>query len=288
MPCQLLDGKAIALQVQQQVQQHTLQRKQQGLATPGLAVILVGDNPASAVYVKHKQRACRSVGIDSTLYHLAENASLSEVEQTIAQCNQDPKTHAILLQLPLPAHLDTDLLLEKIHPQKDVDGFHPYNLGRLAQQRPALRCCTPKGVMALLAHSKQDLSGKHAVIVGASNIVGRPMALELLQAQCTISICHRFTTDLQQHIQQADILIAAIGQPGVIQTSWIKPGAIVIDVGFTRGDDGKIYGDIDQQGVPQASWLTPVPGGVGPMTVCSLLDNTLIAAKLLEHAAEKE
>lgn len=278
MPAKILDGKAIAEDKRKQLKKVIEQRLQQGLNRPGLAVILVGDNPASEVYVKHKRKACAEVGIESMLYRMPSTATLTEVQKVIADCNQNPSIHGILLQLPLPEQLDCNQLIECISPGKDVDGFHPFNLGRLAQKRPALRSCTPKGVMSLLQHCNENLTGKNAVVVGASNIVGRPMALELLLSKCTITLCHRFTKDVPLHIKNADIVILALGNPGVIKPQWIKPGAIVIDVGFTRSDDGKIHGDIEHSKVTQASWITPVPGGVGPMTVISLLENTLQAA----------
>ena len=280
MPAQQLNGRTMATHGQERLQQIIAERCQKGLQAPTLAVILVGDNPASIIYVKHKRKACKMVGIESFLYELDEGCGTDEIHRLIDTCNQDKKINGILLQLPLPAQIDANALLEAIDPHKDVDGFHPYNLGRLAQGNPCLRSCTPKGVMTLLAETGENLCGKHAVIVGASNIVGRPMALELLLADCTITICHQNTADLAAHIQQADILVAAIGKPGVINSQWIKPGAIVIDVGFSRGEDGKIHGDIDEQARERAAWLTPVPGGVGPMTIFSLLENTLQAAQL--------
>ena len=277
---QLLNGTQLASTHRANIKQRLLARQQAGLPTASLAVILVGDNPSSAIYVKHKSRACAEVGISSQVITMPANTDIKTLLETIHACNNDPSIDGILLQLPLPEHLDSNKLLEQIHPNKDVDGFHPYNLGRLAQGQPAMRPCTPMGVMHLLAQTGEELLGKHAVIVGASNIVGRPMALELLAKDCTITVCHRFTQNLAQHINAADILIAAIGKPGVIDSTWIKPGAIVIDVGFTRDEHGKIHGDIDLETCTQASWITPVPGGVGPMTVASLLENTLQAAHI--------
>ena len=275
MKAQILDGRAVAQTIKQKIKNTITEKK----LTIGLAVILVGDNHASQTYIKQKQNACNEVGITSHLHHLPENADQKVVEKLILDLNNNPAVHGILLQLPLPAHLKTDELLEKISPQKDVDGFHPYNLGRLVQRRPLLRPCTPHGIMTLLQKTNEDLIGKHAVIVGASNIVGRPMALELLMAQCTVTVCHSKTTPLSEHICQADILISATGHHGVINSEWIKPGAIVIDVGFSRLTNGKISGDIDFETASQrASWITPVPGGVGPMTVAILLENTIIAA----------
>jgi methylenetetrahydrofolate dehydrogenase (NADP+)/methenyltetrahydrofolate cyclohydrolase len=230
--------------------------------------------------VHHKQVACDNVGIISHIYHLPKKTSQTALEKLISAFNNDHAIHGILLQLPLPAHLSTDTLLELIDPQKDVDGFHPYNLGRLAQKRPLLRPCTPAGVMTLLRETHVNLAGKHAVVVGASNIVGKPMALELLLADCTITLCHRKTINLMQHVCAADILISATGHCGVIDSAWIKPGAIVIDIGFSRLSNGKITGDIDfDTARMRASWITPVPGGVGPMTVATLLQNTVMATE---------
>ncbi len=279
MSAQLLLGKPVAEKIKKAVAEGISARLTKGLKAPGLAVILVGDNPASTAYVGHKRKACEAVGIYSELHHLPENTSQAELEAVIDHCNQNPNIHGILLQLPLPAHLASDTLLERINPFKDVDGFHPYNLGRLVQRRPFLRPCTPYGVMKLLKETGQTVAGLHAVVVGASNIVGRPMALELLLAKCTVSVCHRFTRDLAGMVASADLLVVAIGKPGIIQSEWIKPGAIVIDVGFNRLDDGQIVGDIDFAGAEKrASWITPVPGGVGLMTVATLMENTLFAA----------
>ncbi len=280
MPAHILDGNAIAAKVRARVASRIETRLANGLCAPGLDVILVGENPASATYVKHKQKACHEVGIQSRAHHLPADATQAEIETLIDHCNANPDVHGILLQLPLPEHIDSDALLERILPSKDIDGFHPYNLGRLTQRRPLLRPCTPHGVMTLLEETGQDITGMHAVIIGASNIVGRPMALELLLAKCTTTICHRFTKNIAQFVQDADILVAAIGKPGIIQSDWIKPGAIVIDVGFSRLSNGTISGDIDFNTAKQrASWITPVPGGVGPMTVATLVENTLLAAE---------
>lgn len=281
----ILDGKKIAAGIEQTVQQQIQQKLDAGQRAPGLVVILVGDSPASQTYVQHKRRACEKVGIRSTLHHLPSNTSQEALAELIDQCNQNPEIDGILLQLPLPAALDATPLLERIAVHKDVDGFHPYNMGRLAQRNPLLTPCTPRGIMTLLKHTQVELAGKHAVVVGASNIVGRPMALELLLGKCTVTVCHRFTTNLQDFVAQADILVAAIGKPGIIQSEQIKPGAIVIDVGFTRLADGRICGDIDfDRALPRAGWITPVPGGVGPLTVASLLENTVFAANLVHSA----
>lgn len=241
-------------------------------------MILIGDDPASAVYVRNKSLACESVGIFSQAHHLPTKTTQKALLALIDQCNADPNIDGILVQLPLPDHIDANLILERISPKKDVDGFHPYNLGRLAQRRPLLSPCTPHGVITLLKAYDIQLAGLEAVIVGASNIVGRPMALELLLEKATITVCHRFTHHLEEHVRRAELLVVAIGNPGIIPTDWIKPGAIVVDVGITRLENGRIVGDIDFQSAQSvASWITPVPGGVGPMTVATLLQNTWLA-----------
>src|SRR3989338_2145343 len=279
MSATILDGKAIAATIRKKIAEKIRVRQEKKLITPGLAVISVGNDPASQTYIASKCRACNEVCIYSECHELPENIDQTTLEKLIDALNNNAKIHGILLQLPLPAQLDTDELLEKINPKKDVDGFHPYNLGRLAQKRPLLRPCTPYGVMTLLKATGENLAGKHAVVVGASNIVGRPMALELLLEKCTVTVCHRLTRNLQQFIQQADILISATGNYGAIKSEWIKPGAIVIDVGFSRLSNGKITGDIDFHTAKiKAKWITPVPGGVGPMTVATLLQNTVMAA----------
>ena len=276
MKAQILDGRACAEKVKARVKENIRLLQEKGLPSPGLAVILVGNNPASDIYVTHKERACRVVGIRSTVYRMPTTVTESAVALKIDECNRDSKINGILLQLPLPPHIDLANLLEQIRPEKDVDGFHPYNLGRLIQRRPALRPCTPYGVMTLLKETAENLKGKHAVVIGASNIVGRPMALELLLAKCTVTVCHRFTQDLEKYVKEADLLITAIGKPGVIQSAWIQSGTIVIDVGFSRLNSNKIVGDIDfETAKEKASWITPVPGGAGPMTVAMLLANTI-------------
>ena len=281
MPARLLDGKAIANSVKKNVAEQVQLRQHNGLAIPGLDVILVGNNPASEVYVKNKQIACHAVGIRSQCHHLPASSTEQDIANLIQRCNDNKNVHGILLQLPLPMHINSDALLELIHPHKDVDGFHPYNLGRLVQRRPQLRPCTPKGVITLLESTGEVIAGKHAVVVGASNIVGRPMALELLLEKCTTTVCHRFTQHLDHYIEHADILISATGNPGIIKSEWIKPGAIVIDVGFSRLNNGVISGDIEfETAKERASWITPVPGGVGPMTIATLLQNTVMAAEL--------
>ncbi|MDP2746788.1 MULTISPECIES: bifunctional methylenetetrahydrofolate dehydrogenase/methenyltetrahydrofolate cyclohydrolase FolD [Pseudomonas] len=282
MTAQLIDGKAIAASLRQQIAQRVAERRQQGLRAPGLAVILVGSDPASQVYVSHKRKDCEEVGFVSQAYDLPASTGQDELMALIDRLNDEPSIDGILVQLPLPEHLDASLLLERIRPDKDVDGFHPYNIGRLAQRMPLLRPCTPKGIMTLLQSTGVDLYGMHAVVVGASNIVGRPMAMELLLAGCTVTVTHRFTKDLPMHVGQADIVVVAAGKPGLVHGEWIKPGAIVIDVGINRQTDGKLIGDVVYEtALPRAGWITPVPGGVGPMTRACLLENTLHAAEHL-------
>lgn len=284
MTAQIIDGKSISETVRQEVALAVQKRLEQGKRAPGLAVILVGDNPASRVYVRNKTEACAKVGFKSESRLLPESTTQEELEAIIRQLNDDPAIDGILLQLPLPAHLDAAPLLELIRPDKDVDGFHPYNVGRLAQRDPLLRPCTPKGIMRLLASVGIDPKGLNATIVGASNIVGRPMALELLLAGATVTVTHRFTQDLPLHLRNADIVIAAAGKPGLVKGEWIKPGAVVIDVGINRLPDGKLTGDVEfETARERASWITPVPGGVGPMTVACLLENTLFAAEHLHR-----
>lgn len=282
MTAQLIDGKAIAASLRQQIAKRVTARRQQGLRAPGLAVILVGTDPASQVYVSHKRKDCEEVGFLSRAYDLPTDTKQEDLLSLIDQLNEDPAIDGILVQLPLPAHLDSSPLLERIRPDKDVDGFHPYNIGRLAQRMPLLRPCTPKGIMTLLESTGADLYGMHAVVVGASNIVGRPMALELLLGGCTVTVTHRFTKDLAGHVGQADIVVVAAGKPGLVKGEWIKEGAIVIDVGINRQEDGKLVGDVTYEAaLPRAGWITPVPGGVGPMTRAGLLENTLHAAEHL-------
>ena len=282
MTAQLIDGKAIAASLRQQIAHRVAERRQQGLRAPGLAVILVGSDPASQVYVSHKRKDCEEVGFVSQAYDLPASTGQDELMGLIDRLNDEPSIDGILVQLPLPEHLDASLLLERIRPDKDVDGFHPYNIGRLAQRMPLLRPCTPKGIMTLLQSTGVDLYGMHAVVVGASNIVGRPMAMELLLAGCTVTVTHRFTKDLPMHVGQADIVVVAAGKPGLVHGEWIKPGAIVIDVGINRQTDGQLIGDVVYEtALPRAGWITPVPGGVGPMTRACLLENTLHAAEHL-------
>ncbi len=287
MTAKIIDGKAIANRIKQQIALQVTERISRNLPAPCLSVILVGENPASKSYVSHKQSACAEVGILSHCHRLPEHARQEEIAEIIKYCNKDPTIHGILLQLPLPKGIKTNELLELIDPKKDVDGFNPYNMGCLALRQPLLRPCTPFGIMKLLESIDEDLAGMHGVVLGASNIVGRPMALELLLAKCTVTVCHRFSQHLAGHIQMADILISAIGKIGIVQSEWIKPGAIVIDVGFNRLPSGKIVGDIDFNSASQrASWITPVPGGVScQMTVATLMGNTLLAAQLSEGSS---
>lgn len=278
MSAQIIDGKAIASAVRQSVKQQVQERSQSGLRPPGLAVVLVGADPASEVYVGNKRRACEEVGFRSFAYDLPVTTTQEKLETLIDQLNNDNEVDGILVQLPLPAGLDATPILERIRPDKDVDGFHPFNVGRLSQRIPALRPCTPKGIITLLDHTQVDLHGLNAVVVGASNIVGRPMSLELLLAGATTTVCHRFTNDLSDHVKRADILVVAVGKPDFIPGEWVKPGAIVIDVGMNRLPDGRLTGDIEfKAAAERAGWITPVPGGVGPMTVASLIENTLQA-----------
>ena len=282
MTAQLIDGKALAATIRKDVAAHIAARTLRGFRAPCLTVILVGDDPASEIYVRNKRNASNEVGIKSIYHHLPAATSENKLIELITTLNQDNSVDGILLQLPLPPHIDSDKVLECINPQKDVDGFHPYNLGRLAQRRPLLRPCTPYGVMMLLDSIHTPYKNSHAVIVGASNIVGRPMLFELLLAGCTTTLCHRFTPDLASHVKQADILVTAVGKPGLIKGEWIKAGAIVIDVGISRLSDGSITGDVEfVTAKEKAAWITPVPGGVGPMTVATLLKNTLTATENL-------
>lgn len=283
MTAKLIDGKAIAAKVLAEVETAVTTRLASGQRPPGLAVILVGNDPASQTYVASKRRTCDKLGLHSQAFDLASDATQDELLALVDQCNADASIHGILVQLPLPSHMDASAVIERIDPRKDVDGFHPYNVGRLAQRVPALRPCTPLGVMRLLGDSNIPVRGQHAVVVGASNIVGRPMALELLLAGATVTVCHRFTTDLAAEVTRADILVVAVGKPGIVDAAWVKPGAVVIDVGINRGDDGKLVGDLDTaEAAKRASWITPVPGGVGPMTVAMLMHNTLQAAQMAE------
>ncbi len=282
----LIDGKAIAARLRQSIRDRVEQRLTRGLRRPGLAVVLLGTDPASEVYVRNKRRACDEVGFHSEAHDLPATTSEDDLVALIDRLNADPTIDGILVQLPLPPHIDTERVIERIRPDKDVDGFHPYNMGRLALRLPLLRPCTPKGIMTLLGETGEPLRGRHAVVVGASNIVGRPMALELLIAGCTVTTCHRFTHDLASHVARAEVLVVAVGKTGIVASDWIQPGSIVIDVGMNRTEDGRLTGDIDfESAARRAAWITPVPGGVGPMTVATLLENTLYAAEHLHSGA---
>lgn len=277
MTAHIISGTAISTQIKQTIADEISMHITQGKRAPGLAVVLVGADPASQVYVSNKRKSCEQIGIYSRSFDLPEQTSEQELLALIEQLNQDEQIDGILVQLPLPAHINSEKIIEAISPDKDVDGFHPYNVGRLCQRIPTLRSCTPYGIVTLLNETGLNLRGKHAVIVGASNIVGRPMALELLMLGCTTTVTHRFTENLADHIRQADILVVAVGKPHLIKGEWIKEGAIVIDVGINRVD-GKLVGDVEyDQAVQRASYITPVPGGVGPMTVAMLMQNTLQA-----------
>ena len=287
MTARLIDGKALAERTTQGIAERVSSRVASGLAPPGLAVVLVGDNAASHVYVRNKRRTTDSVGMQSFAYDLPATASEAELLALIDRLNVDPAVSGILVQLPLPKQIDASNVVERIDPRKDVDGFHPYNIGRLVQKTPTLRPCTPYGCMRLLAETGENLVGMHAVIIGQSNIVGRPMALELLMARCTVTVCHSATRDLPGLVRQADIVVAAVGKPKFVQGDWVKPGAIVIDVGVNRTEGGKLVGDVDFDGARErAAWITPVPGGVGPMTIAMLLSNTLLAAEVLDRHAQ--
>lgn len=279
MTARILDGNALAKGIRETLAAEIHDWKNQGHRAPGLAVILVGNDPASAVYVNGKRRDCEEVGLYSKTLNLDANISQQELEDHIEALNDDPSIHGILVQSPLSPHLDEDRIIDRILPHKDVDGFHAYNIGRLALRRPTLRSCTPMGVMQMLDHIGTDYKGLHATIIGASNHVGRPMGLELLLAGVTVTTAHKFTRDTAAMARQADILISAVGKPGLVPGNWVKEGATVIDVGITRGANNKLYGDVDFAAAKErAGWITPVPGGVGPMTRVALLQNTIQAA----------
>ncbi|MEN3261071.1 bifunctional methylenetetrahydrofolate dehydrogenase/methenyltetrahydrofolate cyclohydrolase FolD [Sodalis endosymbiont of Spalangia cameroni] len=280
MVAKIIDGKAVAQQVRSEVAARVQERLKAGKRAPGLAVVLVGGDPASQIYVASKRKACEDVGFISLSYDLPSTVTEAELLALIDRLNDDRRVDGILVQLPLPAGIDNISVLERIAPDKDVDGFHPYNVGRLCQRAPLLRPCTPRGIVTLLERYRIDTFGLNAVVVGASNIVGRPMSLELLLAGCTVTVTHRFTRDLRRHIENADLLVVAVGKAGFIPGEWIKPGAVVMDVGINRLDSGKVVGDVDYaSAVERAAYITPVPGGVGPMTVATLIQNTLQACE---------
>jgi len=275
----IIDGKAIAAGVRREVREASDRLAARGRRRPGLAVILVGDDPASHIYVRNKRMACEECGLVSVSHDLPHSTTQIELLSLIERLNGDDTIDGILVQVPLPDHIDERAVIEAIDPAKDVDGFHPYNVGRLALRNPLMRPCTPYGVIRLLEKSGIATKGQHCVVVGASNLVGRPMSLEFLLAGATVTTCHRFTTNLQQHVAMADILVVAVGKPGIVRGEWIKPGAVVVDVGINRLPDGKLCGDVEFETARQrASWITPVPGGVGPMTVAILMKNTLESA----------
>ena len=281
MLANIIDGKAVAENLLKHLKQDIDSRSKEGVRNPSLAVILVGSDPASSIYVRNKRLACEKIGVKSIAYDLPKETSEKELIALIETLNNDVNIDGILVQSPLPAHIHNDVIFETISPHKDVDGFHPKNIGLLAIRQPQLRSCTPFGVMKLIEATKLPTRGLDAIVVGASNHVGRPMALELLLAGCTVTLCHRYTQHLQQKIELADIVVAAVGRPGMIKGSWIKPGAIVIDIGINRLEDGKIVGDVEFDiAKTRAGFITPVPGGVGPMTVATLMENTLLAQKL--------
>jgi methylenetetrahydrofolate dehydrogenase (NADP+)/methenyltetrahydrofolate cyclohydrolase len=282
MTAKIIDGLAVSKALQQKIADQVKDRIDNGLRAPGLAVVIVGANPASKIYVGKKRKMCQELHMLSQDYNLPETALELELLKLIDTLNHDKNIDGILIQLPLPKHIDSSKVLEKIHPDKDVDGFHPYNVGRLSTGQPVLRPCTPKGIMTLLESTGIDLIGKNAVVIGASNIVGKPMAMELINARCTVTVCRSTTRDLPSVVKQADIVVAATGIPQIVKGDWIKPGAIVIDVGINKLPDGKLVGDVDfEQAKVHAGWITKVPGGVGPMTVATLMENTFYAATKL-------
>jgi methylenetetrahydrofolate dehydrogenase (NADP+)/methenyltetrahydrofolate cyclohydrolase len=279
MAGRIIDGKAIAADIRREVREQSDRLAARGKRRPGLAVVLVGDDPASRIYVRNKRMACEECGFISVSHDLPHSATQTELVSLIERLNSDPAIDGILVQVPLPDHIDERAVIEAISPEKDVDGFHPYNVGRLALRNPLMRPCTPYGVIRLLERCGISPKGMNSVVVGASNLVGRPMALELLLAGATVTVCHRFTTELREHVERADLLVVAVGKPGLIPGEWVKPGAIVVDVGINRLPDGKLVGDVQfERAVERASWITPVPGGVGPMTVAILMKNTLESA----------
>lgn len=280
MTARLLDGKRIADELIEQLRARVGERLRAGLCAPGLAVVLVGDNPASQVYVRNKRRACERAGFSGRSLDLPAHTREEELLALIDALNAEPEVHGILVQFPLPPQIDARRVIQRILPRKDVDGFHPENVGRLAQREPGLRPCTPKGVMTLLAHTDKPVRGRDALVVGVSNHVGRPMVLELLLAGATVTAAHRFTADLRTHVERADLLVVAAGKPGLVRGEWVRPGAVVVDIGINRKADGGLTGDVEfAAAAERASWITPVPGGVGPMTVATLLQNTLQACE---------
>lgn len=279
MPAALIDGKTLSSLRRDELKQRVNAHIQQGHRAPGLAVVLIGTDPASSIYVNNKRKACAEIGIISHSYDLPEKTTQEELIDLIDELNNANQIDGILIQLPLPKHINETVIIERIAPEKDVDGFHPYNIGRLAQRNPLLRPCTPLGIMSLLEHYQLKVQGKHAVVIGASNIVGRPMSLELLLAGATVTICHRFTQNLEQLVRIADIVIVATGHMDIVDVEWLNKKQVIIDVGIHRLADGSIRGDVDfKKAINKVAWITPVPGGVGPMTIVTLLENTLLAA----------
>ena len=281
MAAKIIDGKKIAKETISEIKEIISSAKMEGNNPPGLAVIQVGTNPVSKIYVRNKRIACSQVGMQSFNYDLPETTPEKELIELVTLLNNNPEINGILVQLPLPDHINETNIIETIAPIKDVDGFHPYTIGRLMQRIPKLRPCTAIGVITMLDYIGIDVTGKHAVIVGASNLVGRPLALELLLKGATTTVCHRFTKNLENFVKQAEILVVAVGKPNIIPGDWIKKGAVVIDIGISRDASGKITGDVQFDAAKErASWISPVPGGVGPMTVAMLLKNTLVASQL--------
>jgi methylenetetrahydrofolate dehydrogenase (NADP+) / methenyltetrahydrofolate cyclohydrolase len=288
MTARIIDGKAIAQEVRNEVRRSVDGMVGRGLRRPGLAVLMVGDNPASQVYVRNKRRACEECGIVSVAHDLPQSTSETELLARIDELNAAEAVDGILVQLPLPDHIRESSVVERIDPRKDADGFHPYNVGRLAERNPLIRPCTPYGVVRMLDHIGVSVKGQHCVVVGASNIVGRPMSLELLLMGATTTVTHRFTRDLESHVRMAEVLIVAAGKPGLIPGDWVREGAVVVDVGMNRRDDGTLCGDVDFEGAKRrAAWITPVPGGVGPMTVAMLMKNTLEASFRRQETARR-
>lgn len=286
MTAQIINGKAIADTLLNEIKSKIESRANQGKRGPTLAVILIGSDPASHIYVRNKRLACEKVGIRSLVHNLPDTTTQAELLDLIGKLNDDDEVDGILVQSPLPKHIHDELVIEHISPAKDVDGFHPYNIGRLAVRQPMLRSCTPYGVIKMLQSIGVELIGQDAVVIGVSNHVGRPMAMELLLAGCTVTSCHRHTKDLAGIVSRSDILVVAAGKPGLVKGEWIKPGAIVVDIGISRLADGSLSGDVDFASAKErAGWITPVPGGVGPMTVATLMENTLLAQVLRESEA---
>jgi methylenetetrahydrofolate dehydrogenase (NADP+) / methenyltetrahydrofolate cyclohydrolase len=291
MSARLLDGKRIADDLIKDLRRRVRARMRAGLPVPGLAVVLVGNDPASAVYVRNKRRASERIGLVSFDFDLPADTPEEDLHALVDRLNSDPRVHGILIQLPLPPHINATALINRIDPDKDVDGFHAANVGRLALRQLGLRPCTPKGIITLLGHTDRPVRGRHAVVVGVSNHVGRPMVLELLIAGTTTTVCHKFTPreELEAQVRLADIVVVAVGRPGLVPGEWIKPGAVVIDVGINRLEDGSLCGDVGfDAACERAAWITPVPGGVGPMTVATLMQNTVEAAELSELAGRMQ